>query len=291
MTDPKYAEQIPGKGRWYTHPVTGEMWPSVTNVLDTAVSKPALVPWAAKAVAEKAVNEMPRLVASTMVHVCKPKRVADECGKCRDCLTKELKREPNFVKDMAADLGTRIHAWADAKVLGKPIPHDPEVAPYGKQLLRFFHEHGIDIDTDVEATEATVVNRKVGYAGTGDLWVRLKTGASRKRLVLIDYKSSATRQALSVYPEQGMQLAALANAETVLLDDGTEVDAPAGIKAVFILTLRQNDYALIPMPLDGDLPAAFKGFCGALADAQYLHSQYGLKPQRLEPAQPAQKAS
>ena len=58
---------------------------------------------------------------------------------------------------------------------------------------------------------------------------------------------------LSAYAENGEQLAALANAETILLDDGTEVEAPQGIKDVFVLTLRKNDYALIPMPLTGTL--------------------------------------
>ncbi|MCW2831114.1 MAG: hypothetical protein JWP31_1806 [Aeromicrobium sp.] len=284
MTNPTYAQNIPGKGRWYVHPQTGEMWPSVTNVLDTAVSKPALVPWAAKAVAEKAMRELPLITASMLVKPCSPKRVADECGKCKTCRLKQLKREPGFVKDTAADLGSRIHDWADGHVLGRPMVHDPEVEPFGKQLLRFFDDFGVDLDKDVEATEATIVNRKVGYAGTGDLWVRLRVeGWARKRLVLVDYKSSSTRPTVSAYPENGMQLAALANGETLLLDDGTEVPAPAGIKDVFVLTLRANDYALIPMPLTGTLDAAFDGFQGALRAASHLHAQYGAKPVAVQP--------
>lgn len=291
MTNPTYAQNIPGKGRWYAHPNTGEMWPSVTNVLDTAVSKPALVPWAAKAVAEKAMQDLPLITASMLVRPCKPKRVADECGKCKMCRLKALKREPGFVKDTAADLGSRIHDWADGHVIGRPMVEDPEVAPFGQQLLRFFDDFGVDLDKDIEATEATIINRKVGYAGTGDLWIRLRLdGWPRKRLVLVDYKSSSTRPVLSAYPENGMQLAALANAETLLLDDGTEVPAPKGIKDVFVLTLRANDYALIPMPLSGTLEDSFAGFKGALAAAEHLHSQYGAKPVAAQPARPAAKA-
>lgn len=288
LTDPKYAEQIPGKGRWYTHPVTGEMWPSVTNVLDVSVSKPALVPWAAKAVAEKAMREIPIITASMLVTPCKPKKVENECGRCKPCRLKQLKREPGFVKDTAADLGTRIHAWAEAHVLNKPTFEDPEVAPFGVQLLRFFDDFGVDMDKDIEASEATVVNRKVGYAGTGDLWVRLRIeGWTRKRLVLLDYKSSSTRPTVSAYAENAEQLAALANAETFLLDNGIEVPAPQGIKDVFVLALRKDDYALIPMPLDGSLDAAFAAFKGALANAEWLHSQYGFKPAAVLPASAA----
>jgi len=279
MTDPKFAQNMPGKGRWYVHPTTGEMWPSVTNVLDVSVSKPALVPWAAKAVAEKAMRELPIIAASMLVKPCNPKKVENECGQCKPCRLKQLKREPGFVKDTAADLGTRIHAWAEGHVLGKRVVEDPEVAPFGVQLLRFFEDFGVDVDKDIEASEATVVNRTVGYAGTGDLWVRLRIeGWARKRLCLIDYKSSSTRPTLSAYAENGEQLAALANAETILLDDGTEVEAPQGIKDVFVLTLRKNDYALIPMPLTGTLDQSFKAFQGALENASWLHSQYGAKP-------------
>lgn len=292
MSDPKFAEQIPGLGRWYVHPTTGERWPSVTNVLDVAVSKPALKPWAVKITADKALASIPTYLAAMTRPVCKPKRVADECGECRDCIHKAIKREANFVSETAADLGTRVHDWAEAKVLGKPGTDDPEVAPFGKQLLRFFAEFGIDIERDIEASEATVVNRTVGYAGTGDLWVRLRLdGWKQRRLCLIDYKSSSTRGVDSVYPEMGMQLAALANGETLLLDDGTEVPAPKGIKHAFILNLRVDDYGLIPMPLAGTLADAFAGFRGALADATYLQSQHGTKPVLASPAQPAQKAS
>lgn len=288
MTDPTHASHIPGKGRYYTHPLTGEMWPSVTNVLDTSVVKHALVPWAAKAAAEKALQVLPRLVAASRIPACKVKRGQERCGRCRDCLLREIKAEPKVVRDTAADLGDRIHKWAQAHVLGTPVPHDPEVVPFGKQLLRFFVEFGVDFERDVEATEATIINRTVGYAGTGDLWLWL-TIDGRRRLAMVDYKSSSTRPAMSVYPEQGMQLAALANAEKVLLDDGTELDPPGPIEDAYILTLRAADYALIPMPMGGDLDAAFTAFKGALVNAAYLHSQYGLKPTRTVPKSAASK--
>jgi hypothetical protein len=265
MTDPRHAYNEPGRGRWYLHPVTGERWPSVTNVLDTAISKPALVPWAAKITAEKAWQVLPQMVA-------KSRKPAE-----RELLHKEIKGEVRIVKDMAADLGDRVHKRAEAHVLGKPYPEDEEVEPFALQMLQFFSDFGVDFDKDIEASEATIINRTVGYAGTGDLWVWLRV-SGRRRLLLLDIKTSSTRPAESVFTEMGLQLAALAKGETVLLDDGTEVDPPAPIHGTAILNLRAKNYALIPMPFDGDLDAAFTGFCGALQTAKYMHAHYGEKP-------------
>lgn len=58
MTNPKHAHAT-DRGRYYTRPGTGEQLISVTNVLSEAVSKPALVPWAAKMTAEAAWDSSP----------------------------------------------------------------------------------------------------------------------------------------------------------------------------------------------------------------------------------------
>jgi hypothetical protein len=76
-----------------------------------------------------------------------------------------------------------------------------------------------------------------------------------------------------------MQLAAIAKADLVLLDDGTEVPAPGPIHGTAILNLRTKDYGLFRMPYDGDVTGAFNAFKGALTNAKYLHSLYGAKPQ------------
>lgn len=266
MTNPTHANTLPGRGRYYFHPNGKEQWPSVTNVLDTSISKPALVPWAAKITAEKAWKTLPR-----MVH-------ASRSLEARTALTKEIKGEVRIAKDMAADLGSRVHAQAEAMVLGKPMAEDPEAQPFVDQVLRFYRDYGINPELDIEAAEATVLNRRVGYAGTGDLWVWLNLDGER-RLWLLDYKTSLTRAVNSVYPEYGMQLAAIAKADLVLLDDGTEVPAPAPIYGTAILNLRTNDYGLYRMPYDGDVNAAFNAFKGALTNTKYLHSLYGAKPQ------------
>ena len=52
MTSPRHAEST-AKGRYYTHPVTGQRLVSVTNAISVGMAKPALVPWAAKVTAEQ----------------------------------------------------------------------------------------------------------------------------------------------------------------------------------------------------------------------------------------------
>lgn len=285
MTDPTNAANIPGKGRFYTHPQTGESWPSVTNILSTAVAKPQLVAWSAKATAEAAWQALPQMVrhSRTADTDCAKRRAADRCGDCRFCLTSAIKKAHMDARDKAADLGTRVHDRAEAMVLGKPLPDDDEVEPFVRALLQFWHDFGIDPTTDFEATEMTVINRRVGYAGTLDAIMRLNG-----QLALVDYKTSSTRPATSVYPEHGMQLAALANAEHALLDDGTEADIPP-VDAAYILNLRADTYALIPMPLAGTLSDAFAGFVGALRTTTYLHACHGAKPQPITP--PSRKAA
>lgn len=265
MTDPKHSFPKPGVGRYYRHPVSGEEWPSVTNVNQTCVSKPGLPPAAARETAARAWELLPQMVAASR----KPFE--------REKLTKEIKGHYQWLWDKAADLGTDVHAWVEARVLGKPHPEDPMVEPFGVQALRFFDDFSIDLEKDVEATEATVINRTVGYAGTGDLWVWLKLNGKR-RLTLVDFKTSSTRPVGSVYPEYGLQTAALANAEAILLDNGEEMEPPGPIEALAVLNLRPDNYALIPMPLAGTIDDAFAAFVSLVPGALYLHSCYGAKP-------------
>lgn len=274
MTDPANAFNKPGQGRHYRHPVTSEEWISVTNVLDTCVSKPQLKAWAAKVTAQKAWQLLPRMVALSR----KPVE--------QDALTKELKGEHLVVSDKARDLGDRVHKRVEAHLLNKPFPEDEEAEPFAIQAIRFFEQFGVDYERDVEATEATVINREHGYAGTGDLWLHLKLQKSAvekwpglplnksRFLILIDYKTSTTRDADSTFPEMGLQVGALAHGEKLLLPDGEELDPPGPIDGAAVLNLREMNYELIPMPHTGTLEDAYRAFASLVPAAKYLHSCY-----------------
>jgi hypothetical protein len=187
----------------------------------------------------------------------------------RPALTREIKAVHRDARERAADLGDRVHAAAEARLLRAPIADDPEVAPYLAQFDLWLASWGVDFDQHVEATECTVLHRRLGYAGTGDLMIWLPTGdGGRLELWLIDYKSSATRSAKSVYPENTLQLAALRFAETVLLPDDTEQPMPR-IERTGVLNLRARSHALVPMPAGREAHRAFRG---ALENTRWLHA-------------------
>lgn len=264
MTSPRRAEAT-AKGRYYRHPVTGTSLVSVTNVISVGVAKGALVPWAAKVTAEYAMNHLPALVKQARTD--------------RDGATKHLKAQVTQARDKAADLGSRIHAHAEAHILGKPIADDPECAPYVAQYVRFLADFGVDIAADVEAAELTVANPAKGYAGTLDLILRLPLDGftegrtlpcQERRLWLVDIKTSATRPVGSVYADYALQLAALRGCTEAWLPDDTVTKMPAPIYGAAVLNLRTDAYALIPVPSDTPVLHAF---LGALATTQWMHAQ------------------
>jgi hypothetical protein len=267
MTNPRLAQDT-DNGRYYTDPAGGPALVSVTNVLGTAVAKHALIPWAVKLTTEHVLDNLAEV----------NNRVDDD----RLALTKEIKAVHRSVKETAADLGDRIHTASEAHVLGSPVADDPEVAPYLAQLVRWLTMWGVDLDNHVEATEITVFHRRLGYAGTADLLIWLPTGPDRvMELWLIDYKTSATRSAKSVYPENTLQLAALRYAETVLLPDDTDAPMPA-IQRTGVLNLRAKSHALVEMPAGREAHAAFRGL---LQGARWLHDAPSTYPALLAPGQ------
>lgn len=270
MTNPKYARDTE-RGRYYSDPTGGPDLVSVTNVIDTAVNKSmALVPWGVKVTVEHVLDNVLDIARRVLT---------DRTG-----LTKEIKALHREAKERAADLGDRVHSAAEARVLGAPIPDDPEVAPYVAQLDAWLASWNVDLNEHIEATEITCLHRRLGYAGTADLMIWLPTGPARRlELWLIDYKSSATRSAKSVYPENTLQLAALRYCESVLLPDDTEEPMPP-IERTGVLNLRAKSHALVPMPAGRDAHRAFRG---ALETTRWLHAAPSSYPALLAPGQSA----
>src|SRR5690606_10228320 len=168
VTDPKYAIDT-DHGRYYEHPnYPGRRFVSITNVLDS-IAKPSLVPAAVKITAETAVDLVPEIVASARVPECKPKRVADECGRCTPCMVKRNTPQHTNVWEHAADTGTLIHRVAEAHVTGAELSLSAEewemAQPYLDQYLKFLDDYEVDITQHVEAAELTVCHPELGLAG------------------------------------------------------------------------------------------------------------------------------
>jgi hypothetical protein len=266
VTNPKHARDT-DNGRYYSDPQGGPDLVSVTNVIDSGVNKThSLIPWGVKVTVEYILDRWNVLTS----------RVTED----RIGVTREVKAVHVDVREQAADLGTRVHNGAEAHVLGAPFPADPEVQPYVDQLDIWLRSWGVDLAEHIEATEITCLHRRLGYAGTADLMIWLPTGpGGRLELWLIDYKSSATRPAKSVYKENTLQLAALRYCETVLLPDDTELPMPR-IERTGVLNLRAASHALVPMPADR---TAHRAFRGALETTRWLHAAPSTYPALFAP--------
>lgn len=269
MTDPKHAHETEN-GRYYSDPAGGPDLVSVTNVLGTSVAKPALLGWAVKLTVEWVLEHRMEVARRAITD--------------RTALVKEIKAVHRDARDRASDLGDRIHKGAEAKLLGAPVANDPEILPYLAQLDRWLTLWSVDVAKHVWATEITCVHRRLGYAGTADLIIWLPTGpGGRLELWLIDFKTSATRPAKSVYPENTQQLAALRFCEAVLLPDDTDELMPR-IERTGVLNLRAKSHALVEMPAGRD---AFAAFRGALVNAVWHHAAPSTYPALLAPGQTA----
>ncbi len=213
MTAPKLAVQQPDGSRMYVHPLTGETVPSVTTVI-AMVAKPFLVPWAAKMAAQHAVANWTRL--STLPH-----------GDRID----EIRAAHEVYSQKAADTGDIVHGLAEAWVTGQPFPSDG-VEGYATQFVDFL----MTMRPRFIENEATVWSRNFGYAGTLDFIAEING-----EVTWVDIKSGK-----SLHDEIGLQLAALAGADFIIREDGTE-DAipPAGGLAG--LHIRPRGWKLVPV--------------------------------------------
>lgn len=283
MTSPRRAEAT-ADGRYYTHPTSGQSLVSVTNALSVGCAKPALVPWATKIVAEKVWDYLPRMIGAIFAKDCGagPKRDL-ACNRCRDCLTRDLKGEVTIARDKASDLGSRVHALAEAHLAGATLAvedGDDVAQLFVAQYVKFLKDFDVDPAKDVEAIEITVANPGLGYAGTLDVLLYLKldgyldgepvkpTAKGERALWLIDLKTSLTRAATSVYGEYALQLTGLRHASEMWLPDDTTMRM-VSVKGCAVLNLRRTTYELIPLPAGQNEFTAFKG---CLAIAKFMHS-------------------
>lgn len=301
MTEPRHAIDIKGKGRYYAHcgtdgcPFGDRQYISVTNA-QGVVAKPALVPAAVKVTAETAWARLPEMVALSLQspdgpNGCHKARVADRCGSCRFCLTMAIKREHQNVWDHAADFGSLVHAHAYGQNVGQPMAYDPEVEPFVGQYLQALDMLRVDLDKHIEAAETTILSRKHGYAGTGDIWLHLPVHPAtfefhptKRWLWLVDIKTSLTKPVNAVYPDQVLQLAGLRFAESAVLVDDSEVAVPK-FHGTALLNLRANAWALIPLPADKDAHRAFVNAVGLQTYMQSLDTK-SWKPTGLPTVDP-----
>jgi hypothetical protein len=248
------------QGRVYVWPPTpdGIEYPSVTTILK-AIPKEALMYWAAKSVAESAVESYELL--GKLIE----KDPADA--------VKWLKGTPWGQRDKAALDGTTLHDLCEAWITGDTQTSDhilrkmdsPSVKAKARQL-----EHCLDtLDVHWVQTEVVVLNREVGYAGTVDLVGIIQDEALCARFGTVPALSVTfdIKTGKGVYPETALQLAAYRYApERLDHVDGTLTTNTLTDKAA-VIHITDESWAVIPVVSDPKTYTMFKELCEV---AKYL---------------------
>jgi hypothetical protein len=212
MTDPCLATTTPDGRRVYKHPVTGEEVPAVSTVIGM-IAKPNLIGWAAKMGADYAVANWDYLTLST------------DAEKISG-----IKNAHREYADSRGVIGDTVHEAIDAFQKGEPATWDKQTGSYVTQFINFM----MDVQPVFLETEVTVWSRKYGYAGTAD-WIADIGGD----IILGDNKTGKR-----LYPEVGLQLAALAHADFIIRPDGSEELLPPA-RALKALHIRPRSWHLV----------------------------------------------
>lgn len=208
MTQPALAHNVRGKGRHYTHPVTGETVPSITNII-SILDRPAIPRWAAKMVAENAWKMRHSLVEMGQ----------DEC-------IDVLKGSPWRKSGRAAHRGTSVHEYLEAAAHGRTVELTGEALEFKAGADDFLERY----QPEFYMTEFTVFGE--GYAGTADFLARIGD-----QVVIGDFKTSK-----ALYPEVALQLAAIRHASKVVDSDGNVSTLHPVDGCVGVLITRERAY-------------------------------------------------
>jgi hypothetical protein len=229
VTRPVLAVEITDKNgekrRLYRHPKTGELVPSVTTVLKQ-INKPKLVGWSAKMAAQHAVANWTSLSQMPIAQRMSEIQFAHE----------------RYSKK-AAGTGDIVHELVDAWSTGRPFPEWPkEVNGFANQFISFL----MDKKPKFIENEVTCWSRTHSFAGTADFIVEIG-GVT----YMADLKSGK-----SLWPEVGMQTAALAGADFIIRETGEESPLPH-INGTAALHVRPRSWKFQPLSGQAESFGAF----------------------------------
>jgi hypothetical protein len=176
------------RSRFYT--IEGRRYPSVTTVIDV-IAKPALGPWYAKE--ERRYFETAMLDVLSRPGARDPEYVLSAVAQAVTGV-KAAERE----KTQAATIGTAVHAgieWHLRRLLGDDPGPEPTLPDAAVWALESWKDWAKSVDLAPLAIERTVYCAHCGYAGTLDLYARV-----RDRLTVIDWKTGR-----AIYPEAFLQ--------------------------------------------------------------------------------------
>jgi hypothetical protein len=339
MAEPAQRRDDGAGGKFYEHPSRTEEVPdhggatlvrparylSVTTALNVR-NKEALVFWAANLAARRAMENLPQLVASMLRKDCGRARARTEpygCGDCVACTQVWVALFHHGEKMRRAREGTAAHdvlegwintgVWAyTPQLTGDPavdqyVPTQEVMQPYIGALKAWVADYGIERD-DFQASECTVWNHRLKYAGTLDFIVTIhpRTKKAAELCARINYQQamaganelgypagvdllapvrvlgdakSSEGDGPKLYSEHPLQLVAYRNAETMTPKHGApDMEIPMiETDAACILQVRMNpetgkgEYTFRPVVTTG---REMRTFEAVLVDARW-EAEYG----------------
>lgn len=219
-----------GDSRFYVNPDnTDEKVPGVTSILNM-IPKPFLTFWAAKVVAETAIDTIGEMVGLAM--------------KDRQGAIDFLKAAPRRSTSGSADIGTEVHNLFEKLARGEDVKRvHPDYVPFVQHIEEFNAKY----QPEYLYVEEAVWSDTHKYAGSFDAIVRIEG-----ETVMLDAKTTKS----GVHSEVALQLSAYSYADRLVLQDGTTADIPK-IDAGAVLHLRPEGWQLVPARVDQDV---YNGF-------------------------------
>lgn len=235
MTSPALSIKTP-HGRFYEHPRSHAQVPSITNVIGMK-DKPALKWWAAKQAAIFAAQNLDTLKA-----LSEAERID------------LIKGAPFRSTATASERGDCVHDWIDqfiksGECIEAHIPEGFDAASRTAQnMWKSFQAFVLKYHPVFLHSEFSVWSDTYQYAGTGDFICRIGSAT-----VYGDTKTGN-----GVYPEVGIQIAALRGGDYMFTADGEQVPLPKCDRGA-VLHVRPRFARLSPLK---GLDECFDAFLG-----------------------------
>lgn len=235
MTSPKINTIKRGGSRLYVHPESAEKVPGVTSILNM-LPKGFLKYWAAKVVAETAVESLGEVVSISM--------------RDRGAAIDFLKRAPDRFTNNSADAGTAVHDLYERLAKGEEIGRvHPDLLPYVGIYKGFEKTY----KPEYLYLEETVWSETHGYAGSFDFIAKITDPDTSDRMTVVgDWKTTRS----GVHAEVALQETAYSRADYIVLPDGSKAEIPA-LDGGIVVHARPEGGQVVPALLSDDLFAIF----------------------------------
>ena len=195
------------------------------------------------------VTKIKDILANPILEFWRIKNVAEYAVDNHDIIGKMLERDDRKTalknikgaqwgpRDKAAGLGKAVHKKIERLILGEEVDIRPEEQPYINAFREFVADHPSSV---FEASEMTVVNYTVGYAGTLDALMRFDD-----RVGAVDWKTRQGKKKadVSMYESERLQVAAYVHAEYGLVGDDIK-PLPRSLKGGSVVMLCTDGYKL-----------------------------------------------